>query len=313
MKENKKNATEDYRIVTNIQRLKKLQHDVAQVGYSPDKVVQTILTGGYRSKLRGRGMEFEEVRNYVRGDDIRNIDWKVTGRTDALHSKVFTEERERPVFIITDQSRSMDFGTDEFLKSVIASEASAIITWKILAVGDRVGGIIYNDTEHNYFTPRKSKSHALSMVSELAKYNKMLRCKEPTKKRQSHFDQILFEVKKRVTHDYLIIWISDFNELKETDHKGIVELNEHNDVILIRVKDKMEEHLDLSNITYTDGERQLRFTDVMEKQKEKAYNYFKEKRQNFKRLSQHYPITTLELNTSIDTTHQFKEILRKSR
>ena len=102
--------------------------------------VKSILGGKHSSKLRGRGLDFEEVRTYVPGDDIRNIDWKVTARTQKTHSKGFSEEKEKPALIVVDQSKSMFFGSVKRTKSVVAAELAALAAFRILKEGDRVGG-----------------------------------------------------------------------------------------------------------------------------------------------------------------------------
>jgi len=105
--------------------------------------VRSLLGGKHASKLRGRGLDFEEVRNYVPGDDIRNIDWKVTARTQKTHSRVYSEEKEKPTLIVVDQSKSMFFGSQKRTKSVVAAELAALTAFKILKEGDRVGGIVF--------------------------------------------------------------------------------------------------------------------------------------------------------------------------
>ena len=132
-------------VYTNLDKLVALKYDIRGFSYLPKQPVQSQLTGKHRSRLRGRGLDFEEVRIYSFGDDIRSIDWKVTARTKKPHTRVYTEERERPVFLVLDQSSSMFFGSQQYMKSVIAAEAAAISAWKVLAVGDRIGGIGFND------------------------------------------------------------------------------------------------------------------------------------------------------------------------
>ncbi|QZT36045.1 DUF58 domain-containing protein [Halosquirtibacter xylanolyticus] len=304
---------EDHRIVTNNSKLQQLQYDIAKVGFSPKKVVQTILTGSHKSKLRGRGMDFEEVRNYAKGDDVRNIDWKVTGRTDELHSKVFTEERERPVFIITDQCSSMFLGTKEYLKSVIAVESAALIAWKVLAVGDRIGGLIYNDTNKFTLPPRKNKSHVLTMIDQLTDFNHALLNSKVLKPNDNTLGEIIFEIKKRITHDYLVVWISDFNQYRSSHTKDLVALSEHNDVILVQVSDPLETNFNPQQITFSNGDDQFQFERSSEKRVKRVTNHFKEKQNQLEALSTNYPITLLKLSTESSATHQFKEILRKSR
>ena len=103
-----------------------LQYEARGFSFLPKYAVQSVLSGRHRSRLRGRGLDFDEVRKYIPGDDIRNIDWKVTARVGITHTKEFTEEKERPVLIVVDQRSNMFFGSQRYLKSVIAAH---IVKW----------------------------------------------------------------------------------------------------------------------------------------------------------------------------------------
>ncbi len=123
--------------------------------------VRTILGGRYASKLRGRGLDFEEVRNYVAGDDIRTIDWKVTARTQKTHSRVYSEEKEKPVLIVVDQSKSMFFGSQNKTKSVVAAELAALTAFRIAKDGDRVGAVVFGDNAIDVILPKRNKKNIL--------------------------------------------------------------------------------------------------------------------------------------------------------
>src|ERR1700754_1797969 len=113
-------------VVTSLSDLMRFEWLVGSRKLLPAHPVYSLLAGRHASKLRGRGLDFEEVRQYIPGDDIRNIDWKVTARTGTTHSKVFNEEKERPTFMVLDQSSWMFFGSQRFVKSVAAAHAAAI-------------------------------------------------------------------------------------------------------------------------------------------------------------------------------------------
>ena len=112
-------------------------------------------TGQQNSRLRGRGVDFDQVRAYLPGDDIRNIDWRVTARSQKVHTKVFNEERERPVFLIGEQSPRLFFGSQRYLKSVLAAETCALIAWTALAHHDRVGGMVFGPGQCHEVRPRR--------------------------------------------------------------------------------------------------------------------------------------------------------------
>lgn len=229
-----------------------LQHDAHGFSFLPRHAIQSLLSGRHRSKLRGRGLDFDEVRKYVAGDDIRNIDWRVTARVGSTHSKVYTEERERPVLLIVDQSSSMFFGSQVYLKSVIAAHAAALAAWRTLEVGDRVGGIVFDDLNLDYVTPKRDRRSVQRILHLVATRNQAL----GPLTAESETNQLLLALKRAqqlVTHDFLIVVISDFEGFGSEIMKILIQLSRHNDVIAVRVSDPVEENLPDTNLVLTDG------------------------------------------------------------
>ena len=132
--------------------------------------VNSLQTGAYVSHFRGRGMEFDESRPYQPGDDPRSIDWRVTARSTTAYTKLFREERERPVLIVVDLRANMHFATRGNFKSVAASRAAALLSWAAHHRGDRLGGLIFGDTSHRELKPRLGRQAALRYVHELAEH-----------------------------------------------------------------------------------------------------------------------------------------------
>jgi uncharacterized protein (DUF58 family) len=134
-------------IYTNLQALVRLRYSARGFSYLPKQPVRSLLSGRKRSRLRGRGLDFDELRHYRPGDDIRTMDWRVTNRTGKPHVRVYTEERDRPVIVMVDQRLSMFFGSQKTMKSVVAAEVAALTAWRVLAAGDRIGAILFNDAD----------------------------------------------------------------------------------------------------------------------------------------------------------------------
>src|SRR5215468_8343223 len=132
-------------VYVTLERLASMRHRARGFSFLPRQPVTSLLAGGHTSKLRGRGLDFDEIRKYLPGDDPRTIDWKVTARTRTPHTRVFTEERERQVLLVVDQRLGMFFGSVRMMKSVAAAEAAALGAWRTIAVKDRVGGVVFND------------------------------------------------------------------------------------------------------------------------------------------------------------------------
>ena len=129
--------------------------------------IRSQQSGGYVSRFKGRGMEFDEARLYQPGDDIRSIDWLVTARTGKTHTKVFREERERPVFISVDNRPAMHFATRGVFKSVQAAKIAALLAWVAQHKGDRIGGQIYTDSACQEVKPQNGKHAVLRFLNTL--------------------------------------------------------------------------------------------------------------------------------------------------
>ncbi|MEQ9465105.1 MAG: DUF58 domain-containing protein [Haliea sp.] len=134
----------------------------------------SALAGPNKANFRGRGIDFEEVRSYQPGDDIRTIDWRVTARTGSAHTKVFREERERPVLVVVDQRGSQFFGSQYCFKSVLAAHLAGLLAWSALGNGDRVGGLVFNDSRHREVRPRRSRKTVLTILSQIEAFNRRL-------------------------------------------------------------------------------------------------------------------------------------------
>ena len=139
-------AMQEYRgAYTDLPDLIRLRYAAREMADLTGDKTSNPLAGLLSSNFRGRGIDFAEVRVYQPGDDVRTIDWRVTARTQVAHTKVFQEEKERPVLILVDQSASMYFGSQVTFKSVLAARTAAIIAWAALERGDRVGGLVFSE------------------------------------------------------------------------------------------------------------------------------------------------------------------------
>jgi uncharacterized protein (DUF58 family) len=159
---------------TRLSDLINLRFPARQLQLTRKKRALSVLAGPNKSNFRGRGIDFEEVRSYQPGDDIRTIDWRVTARTGSAHTKLFREERERPVLVVVDQRASMFFGSSHCFKSVLAAQLAGLLAWSALDSGDRIGGLVFNDEEHRDIRPRRSRKTALALMSHVAHYNAAL-------------------------------------------------------------------------------------------------------------------------------------------
>lgn len=228
----------DPRVHVDLAHLRRFAGKARDLRFLPKQPVRSVLNGRSASALRGRGLDFEELRGYLPGDDVRNIDWKVTARTGEPHVRVFTEERDRPALIVVDQRMSMFFGSKLNMKSVTAAEAAALIAFRVLDQGDRLGGIVFNDHGMTEIRPKRGSSAAQGFLSALATANMALAADaenvEPLPIREP-----LAVVARIARRDHLIIIISDFDGIGRRSERLISGLSRHNDVILCPVNDPM--------------------------------------------------------------------------
>ena len=219
--------------------------------------------GTRMSKMRGRGVDFAEVRAYQPGDDVRTLDWRVTARKNKPHTKVFREERERLTFVVVDQTQSMFFGSQQRLKSVAAAEVAACAAWQGLQHNDRVGGIVLGNHQAAIHKPYRSSKAVARLMSDIAEYNQSLKA-GTSKPDEDALNDSLLRL-RRLTHtNYRIYLISDFfphNELwRDAWGDAIRALARHNEVVAVQIYDPLEARLPPADrYTVTDGTNRLQF------------------------------------------------------
>jgi uncharacterized protein (DUF58 family) len=218
-----------------------------KAGRSPRQRTRRLPPGAgeRRSRLRGRGIDFAEVRAYEAGDDVRNIDWRVTARMNEPHTKIFREERERPTLICVDQSRTQFFGTRVRLKSVAAAELAARWAWQALAEGDRVGGLVLGNSDSVWHKPQRSSRAVARMLGTLASRNQALNRTLPTPD-PAYLDSELRQLARLARTGHRILLVSDFLPRGEFWQDALGALARHNEVLAIHISDPMEQALPLA-------------------------------------------------------------------
>jgi uncharacterized protein (DUF58 family) len=236
-----------------------LEYRGRKVSFLPRQPVHSLLSGRFASRMRGRGLNFEEIRDYRPGDDVRSIDWKVTARLRKPHIRVFDEERDRQALLVVDQRLSMFFGSRLAMKSVTAAEAAAIGTWRVLGVGDRIGAVIFNDRELVDVKARRSRATALHILSAIVAQNQALGVGRGIVPAPGMLNTALKHAQRRALHDAAVIVISDFDGANDATRRMIGAIGRHNDVVALLVHDPLQSDLPPSaSMTVTDGELQIR-------------------------------------------------------
>lgn len=227
----------DPRIHVSLAQLRSFQGPARGLNFLPRQPSASVLNGRHASRLRGRGLNFEEMRNYLPGDDIRSIDWKATARTGTPHVRVFTEERDRPALLVVDQRMSMYYGTRLNMKSVTAAEAAAIAAFCILDAGDRVGGIVFDDQDATELVPRRSRGTLYALLEVITTRNQALNAERPSSATAGSLNDVLKRVTRLAGHDHLVLILSDFDGIDDNTHRHLSNIARHNDLILGLVHD----------------------------------------------------------------------------
>lgn len=227
-------------ITVDLEYLLTLKADARGFSFLARQPVTSLLSGRHASRLRGRGLAFEELRHYQQGDDIRTMDWRATARLRSPHVRVYNEERERPVLLVVDQRRTMFFGSRRAMKSVAAAEVAALAAWRTLAAGDRVGGIVFNDDEMIDLSPHRSQTRVLRLLHEVVRLNQELPSERSSAaEAQVTLNQALEAAQRRATHDHLVVLISDFDGADDETQRLATLLAAHNDVLAVAIYDPL--------------------------------------------------------------------------
>jgi uncharacterized protein (DUF58 family) len=209
--------------------------------------------GSHLSRFKGRGMEFDEVRAYQPGDEARAIDWRVSARTGDLHTKLYREERERPVVLWVDQRAGMRFATQGVFKSVQAGRLAALIAWAAVQQGDRLGGLVMSDHQHYELRPRRGRRAVMGLIDALvrASGNDSMAAKQAL---QNHLDRL----RRVLRPGSLVFLISDFADLARQQVTDLRRMAIHNEVIMVQVYDALEAKLPPpGRYPVSDGRRSL--------------------------------------------------------
>ena len=241
-------------VTASIQEMIRLRYAARELSNFPNLLARQATAGGHRSRFRGRGMDFDEVRIYQPGDDVRTIDWRVTARTQIPHTKVFTEERERPILVICDLRGSMFFGSQR-LKSVVACEISAALAWAGIAANDRAGGLVFGQQRQVDIKSQRSHHAVLQYIHALRDFSAELL--EIRSERYS-LAEILEESRRFVLPGSTLFIVSDFYDFDRACHRHLFELARHGNLNLCHVFDPLEAELPPPSVyAVSDGESQI--------------------------------------------------------
>lgn len=299
-------------VYSSLQSLIKLQTQVRTLNLAK-RHVRARQVGLHRSVFKGRGMDFAESRPYQPGDDIRTIDWRVTARSGKVHTKIFQEEREKPVLIWLDLRPSMFFATRGRFKTVVAAETAGLLIWKTLSEGDRAGGILQQAQEHFEFKPSRSRSSVLGFMRALT---------EATQQDYSQIqpsDTALLQDSwrrlRRVTESGTQVFvISDFRQANPAALQQLAMINRQASITLVLIRDPLENQLPHQGVLrVTDGKRSL-WVNLKEKIWRRDYHERQRQAQvSLQEFARKHRIPLIQLSTQDTSNERLLKLVRGMR
>ena len=299
------------RAYVSLDELMAMKRRAKGFSFLPRQPVHSLLSGRFASRLRGRGLNFEELRRYVAGDDTRTIDWLATARLGTPHVRVYSEEKDRPLLLIVDQRTSMFFGSRRAMKSVVAAEAAALAAWRAASLGDRVGAIVFGERALVEVAIRSREIGAVRVVSEIARQNRDL----PGTAAASSaplLNQVLRRALHLTTHDWLVCVITDAAGADETTLPLVTGIMEHNDLMVIFVEDPLESALpNVGAAIFSSGGRQLEVDTSSQSLRQRFADERAAQRNRLAALSKERSVPVLPISTHRDVATQLRELIGK--
>lgn len=282
-----------------------LRQQASLLGNQQPRQIQSLQSGSYLSRFRGRGSEFDEVRPYQAGDDTRDIDWRVSARTGRTYTKQYREERECPVLIALDLRRPMFFGTRQRFKSTLAIHLAGLLGWWAEQRGDRIGVTLFNEQQHHECRPRRGQKAMLHLIQLLIQHQ----LPDTSQATASLSDAVLrlIRISKTGTRIYLI---SDFHDLDDQTLSRLQQLVRHNELVCLFVHDPLESDLPgHGHYTISDGQHRLALS-CNDSLQQHFKQQFSQRQQRLQELARNRNIQLLELRTDQDPLAVLRRALR---
>jgi uncharacterized protein (DUF58 family) len=290
--------------------LVRLRHKARGFSFLPRQPVHSILTGRHASRLRGRGLNFEELRPYYPGDDTRTIDWNATARLRDPFIRVYTEERDRAVMLLVDQRLSMFFGSRRATKSVVAAEIAGAAAWRVTSLGDRIGAVVFSDEDVETIKPQARDAGALAVIDAIVRANRKLPGNILGTSRPAAFNTALQHAAAFLKHDGLLCLITDAAGSDDETVERVTALTAHNDVLSIFVYDPLEAGLpQIGPAIVAEAEGQIEIDTDSSGLRRRFAQAFAERRSRIEGFSRKRSIPVLPIRADLDPIEQLRELL----
>lgn len=295
---------ENQGLAVTVEELVDQQHYLPYMSYRQNKLTSHN-AGNNKSTFRGRGMEFEEVRAYIFGDDVRDIDWRVTARKSEPYTKVFNEEKDREIIVVLDLSASMVFGTRHELKSVTAAKTAALIGWLTLQHKDRFGLLLFDGENTYYFKPQNSISNLMNIFRQVAIKTNNILVEQHHKDVSVALDRLHFHQKGQGT----VFILSDFRNFGGEKFQKIVILAKKHQVCCINIFDVLEEVAPQDGVyaAQYDGQKAV-FDTTIEGFTANYQQYFHRQREIMRQNCRKFSCGYMEIRTDVPIYKQLTEL-----
>ena len=265
-----------------------------QLPLHKQKKVLNDLAGSHASAIRGRGLDYAEVREYQAGDDIRAMDWRVTARTGDAHIKVFREEKERPVLLVCDLRAAMRFGSRRALKQVLAADLTALFAWAALEHGDRIGALLFNDELETDLRPKTGRKQVLQLLNELTTM-----APSASADPQQRMQQICRHLRRIARPGSAIYFISDWTGFDADCEQQLHSVTRHCDLVAVHISDPLEAELPPPGLySLSDGQQRLSLDSTTSRQREEYQQAFSLRMNNLQQQLQRLKVPLIALSTS---------------
>lgn len=273
--------------------------------------------GALQSKIKGRGMEFDEVRHYQAGDDVRTIDWRVTARTGSPHTKLFREERERPVLFVVDLSHAMHFGSSLLLKSVQACHLVAALAWQAVSRGDRVGALIGSAEGHSEIRPQARQHGVMQIIQQLIQQQQYSISSwqqhgSADNRAEQVWQKLLERTQQLAKPGTRIYLLSDWAATKEPHWQLLQALQRHCQVQAIQLYDPLERQLPKRlvgyNLSLTDSVRQWRMPAHTADTRQQFQQFAASQQQQLEQAMQQHGIVLSQVSAASALEQQWPEL-----
>lgn len=289
-----------------------LEAAASGLSFGANQPISSVLAGPHGSRLRGRGLDFAELRRYVAGDDLRRLDLRASLRYGKPFVRSYSEERDRPAIVVVDQRMSMYFGSVRAFKCAVAARLAAIAAWIAYRAGDRVGGLVFDDAGVRAFKPLRSRDRVCALLAEVARANADLSASRPDAPATEGLNRALRGALLTAPHDCLVCVISDFAGADEQTLRTLRLLAAHNDVLAMLVFDPMAQQLpQRGRMVVTQGELQLEVAVGSQRQREPLAHFFSDRLRQVADLLRRSRVPLLSIDTAQEELPQLRRELGK--